>query len=275
MEYFIETDFFNAEMTLTGGQAFRWRRIKGDCFFGIAGNRRARIKRETSGIMLTAGDNDRQFWENYFDINTDYSAIIDCFSQDLTLRKACEYAHGLRVLKQEPFETLISFIISQNNNIPRITGIIERLCERHGEEFAASCYAFPTAEALAQADLSAIGAGYRARYINDAARKVKSGEIDLTALYEMQTEEARQELLKITGVGEKVADCVLLFAYGKSTFPRDVHIKRVLEQYYPSGLPACVAGYEGIAQQYLFEYIRNHPNIKNTEENLCSVQNAE
>jgi N-glycosylase/DNA lyase len=209
-------------------------------------------------VRLTCRDNDLPFWENYLDINTDYKAITDCFAEDDVLREACRELHGLRLLKQEPFETLISFIISQNNNIPRITGIISRLCERFGEEFAPDCYAFPTAEVLSQADLSAIGAGYRAGYITDAAVKVQNGAIDLSALYGADTDTARTELLKIKGVGEKVADCVLLFAYGKaSAFPKDIWINRALERFYPSGLPDCIKGHEGLAQQYLFEYIRN------------------
>ncbi|MCL2697116.1 MAG: DNA-3-methyladenine glycosylase 2 [Oscillospiraceae bacterium] len=254
--YFIETGYFNPALTLTGGQAFRWRRLSDSRYFGIAGSRAVEIKCEKNGIRLF-GVSDIEFWENYFDIQTNYKQIISCFSEDKTLRKACAYARGLRLLRQEPFETLISFIISQNNNIPRIAGIIERLCKNFGGRTAENHFAFPSAGVLADADLSAIGAGYRAGYINDAARKVQNGEIDLSLLYEMQIDEAKAELLKIKGVGEKVADCVLLFAYGKSTFPKDVWVKRALDRFYPEGLPACIAGYEGIAQQYLFEYIRN------------------
>ncbi|MCL2638733.1 MAG: DNA-3-methyladenine glycosylase 2 [Oscillospiraceae bacterium] len=261
MNYFIETNYFNAELTLTGGQAFRWRRLENDRYFGIVGSRAVELKREKNGIRIS--DNDEAFWNNYFDIQTDYEQIVQCLSEDTTLRAACRGADGLRLLKQEPFETLISFIISQNNNIKRIAGIIERLCASFGEKIGADTYAFPTAEVLANADLNGIGAGYRAGYINDAARKAQNGEINLSALYEMQTDEARFELMKIKGVGEKVADCVLLFAYGKATFPKDVHIKQALREFYPDGLPACIAGYEGIAQQFLFEYYRNNRNIKN------------
>jgi N-glycosylase/DNA lyase len=270
MEIYLETDYFNAELTLTGGQAFRWRR-RGDRYFGIAGNRTAEIKREENGIRLFCGDYDGDYWENYLDINTDYNKIIKAFSEDATLCEACRYAHGLRILKQEPFEALISFIISQNNNIPRITGIIDRLCTGFGEKLG-GYYAFPTAEVLARADLSAIGAGYRAGYITDAAAKVQSGEINLNALFKSDTADAKALLMRIKGVGEKVADCVLLFAYGKSdAFPRDVHVKRALAEFYPDGLPDCAGAHEGLAQQYLFEYIRNRHK---QEENLCSVQNA-
>jgi N-glycosylase/DNA lyase len=255
MNYFINLKNFNPVLTLTGGQAFRWRKLDNCRYFGIAGNRAVEIFCTGSGIKISSKD--LTFWSNYFDAETDYNEITECFSQDATLRKACEFAQGLRLLRQEPFETLISFIISQNNNISRIKNIIGRLCAFFGEQISDEIHAFPSAETLAAADLSAIGAGYRAGYINDAARKVQSGEINLDALFKMQTDEARGELLKIKGVGEKVADCVLLFAFGKHTFPKDVHIKRALGEFYSDGLPACVAGYEGIAQQYLFEYYRN------------------
>ena len=259
MNYFIETDYFNLKLTLTGGQAFRWRQISDDRYFGTVGSRTLEVSHEKGGVrLINAADNDLPFWENYFDTNTDYNAIIACFREDPTLREACKYAHGLRILKQEPFETLISFIISQNNNITRIRGIIERLCEAFGEKIGDNLFAFPTVETLTNADLSAIGAGYRAGYITEAARKVQNREINLAALYGADTDTARAELLRIKGVGEKVADCVLLFAYGKSSaFPKDVWVKRATEQFYPDGLPACIKGNEGLAQQYLFEYIRN------------------
>jgi len=262
MEIFIETGFFNPELTLTGGQAFRWVKKQENLYFGIAGNRAVTAEITNSGIKLIGAKNkDLPFWQNYFDIKTDYDEIIRCFSQDEILRKACKYARGLRHLRQEPFETLISFIISQNNNITRIRGIIERLCALFGEKINDNCFAFPTAKALAglsEADLAPLKAGYRARYIIHAAETVEKGEVDLNSLYNMQTDAARRELLKITGVGEKVADCVLLFAYRKATFPKDVWIKRAMSEFYPNGLPPCTAGFEGIANQYLFEYIRNN-----------------
>jgi N-glycosylase/DNA lyase len=251
MELFIKTKYFNPGLTLTGGQAFRWDKLETGRYHGVVGNRAVELRCGKDGIrLLGVSDKDRDFWGNYFDAGTDYEEIVRRFSEDAVLAEACKFAHGLRLLRQEPFETLISFIISQNNNIPRITGIIGRLCKGG---------AFPPAEVLAGADLSAIGAGYRARYITDAAQRVNDGEINLEAIRKMPTDIARHELMKITGVGEKVADCVLLFAYRKNdAFPRDVHIKRALEKYYPGGLPDCIKGYEGIAQQYLFEYIRNN-----------------
>jgi len=278
MDFFIETGFINPQLTLMGGQAFRFAQ-KDEHFCGVAGSRAVRLRFEENGIhLLGINEFDLPFWLEYFDIHTDYEAITARFSEDETMKAACKFARGLRILKQEPFETLISFIISQNNNIKRITGIIGRLCENFGEKISSEMYAFPSAETLAVLEpeaLAPIRAGFRAKYIIDAARKVHSGEIDLNALYELTAENARLELMKIKGVGEKVADCVLLFAYGKSgAFPKDVWIKRASERFYPDGLPECISGYEGIAQQYLFEYIRNFKDTKVTEESLCSVQSA-
>ncbi|MCL2077262.1 MAG: DNA-3-methyladenine glycosylase 2 [Oscillospiraceae bacterium] len=267
MDFFIETDFFKPELTLAGGQAFRWTKTagNGNRYFGIAGNRPLELLFEPDGIRLIGvADNALPFWLEYFDTGRDYKSVIERFSQDPLLKKACRYAYGLRLLRQEPFETLISFIISQNNNIPRIKMIIKRLCEGFGEKIRGNHFAFPMARVLAAlepSDLEPLKCGYRAKYIIDAARKVNSGVIDLNALYQKETEDIKQELLKIKGVGEKVADCVLLFAYGKSgAFPKDIWVKRVLSEFYPDGLPDCIIGNEGLAQQYLFEYIRNNHN---------------
>jgi len=275
MEFLIKTDYFNPKLTLTGGQAFRWRQIENNRYLGIANNHVIEIQVNADSIKLFTKDKNKTFWLEYFGTNIDYKQVIQDFSADKTLREACLYAHGLRLLKQEPFETLISFIISQNNNIKRITGIIDRLCCNFGKKIYGEYYGFPSAEVLAsldETDLAPLRAGFRAKYILDAARKVYDGNVHLNSLYEMNADNARKELMKIKGVGEKVADCVLLFAYGKGdVFPKDVHIKRVLSEFYPDGLPDCIKGNEGLAQQYLFEYIRNR---KQEEKNICSVQNA-
>ena len=262
MEYFIETGFFNPELTLLGGQAFRWTKTADNTFFGIAGSRTVTLLFEQRGFtLLDVTDNDIPFWLEYFDIGRDYKKAVECFSADPIFCRACEFAYGLRLLKQEPFETLISFIISQNNNIPRIKGIVKSLCESFGQKIYADNFAFPSPEALAalsEDKLAPLKTGYRAKYIIDAAKKVKDGEIDLNSLYQTQTEAAKCELMKIKGVGEKVADCILLFAYNKSAaFPKDIWIKRALNEFFPQGLPGCITGNEGLAQQYLFEYIRN------------------
>ena len=235
IDYFLETDTLSLIQTLEGGQAFRWAH-EGNIFSGFAKNRFLRVRQENNGI-------------------------IKQFSSDEILKKASEANRGLRILRQEPFETLISFIISQNNNIPRIKGIVSRLCESFGEK-CGDGYLFPTIEKLAslsEEDLAPLRAGFRNRYILDAARKTMDKTVDLEKIYEMTYDEGKNELKKIVGVGDKVADCVLLFAYHKTeAFPMDVWIKRIVAEHYPDGLPDCMGGYKGIAQQYLFEYFRNH-----------------
>ena len=169
------------------------------------------------------------------------------------------------MLRQEPWEALCSFIISQCNNIPRIKGIVGKLCQKFGREIEDG-FAFPEAEviaALTPEDLAPIRAGYRAEYIVSAAREVASGALDLEALKKLPTQEARKRLLAVHGVGKKVADCVLLFGLSKTdAFPVDVWIKRVLDNVYPQGFDASVYGdLAGIVQQYLFFYARDHGDM--------------
>ena len=175
--------------------------------------------------------------------------------------------YGIRILKQEPWEALCSFIISQNNNIPRITGIIDRLCSTWGEKNEKGEYSFPSYEILAGLtveDLAPLKAGFRSKYILDAAQKLKNKEIDLNKIYSATMDEAREELMKIKGVGKKVADCTLLYGFGRmEAFPVDVWVKRIVEELYPDGLPECIKGNEGIAQQYLFHWRRNSKEFKN------------
>ena len=202
---------------------------------------------------------------HYLSLDEDYSAmnldIISCFGEDATIKEAIKAGKGIRLLRQEPFETLISFIISQNNNIPRIKKIISALCRACGEPIGSGQYAFPTPEAilsLGTEGLTELKTGFRAKYIFDAARRVKNKETDLDAISRLDTPAALCELMKIKGVGKKVASCVLLFGFGRTdTFPVDVWIKKVIDKYYPDGLdPDSLGKYRGLAQQYLFYYER-------------------
>jgi N-glycosylase/DNA lyase len=252
MDYFLSIPNIDLESTFNCGQCFRWRKSEDGVYTGFAGNRRVKVRQGEGGVLLlNIPESDVPYWEHYFAADTDYSALIARFSADPTLRSACDFAPGIRVLRQERFETLISFIISQNNNIARIAGIIDKLCGDGG---------FPSAKtlaALSESDLSSLKAGYRTKYILDAAKKVNSGEISLDKVAEMGYNEAKGELLKIVGVGDKVADCVLLFGFAKwEAFPRDVWVKRMMGEFYPDGLPECTKGFEGIAQQFLFHYRR-------------------
>lgn len=258
----IKIDCLELKKTLFCGQCFRFTEREDGIFCGVVGKRYAELEQLADGVaVLNANEGDEVFWNEYFDSELDYSLLFEEFSTDETLRLATK-EKGIRVLRQEPFETLISFIISQNNNIKRISGIIGRLCEEFGTKIGDGVYAFPTQEQLkgvTEADLSPLRAGFRAKYIVDAVNKVTSGEINLEGLFALSTPEAREELKKIKGVGNKVADCVLLFAFHKTEcIPMDVWMKRVMSAYYPDGLPQNLVKYGGIAQQYLFDFARKN-----------------
>lgn len=170
-----------------------------------------------------------------------------------------------RVLRQDRWEALCSFIISQNNNIKRIRGIVETLCNTWGEPLPGRRSSFPGPEVLAsltEEDLQPLRSGFRAKYILDAARKTASGEVDLDHVASLPTEEAAAELCRIRGVGIKVAHCALLYGFHRiECLPVDVWMKRVMSTMYPQGLPEELLPYAGIAQQYLFHYSRSHPEL--------------
>lgn len=202
------------------------------------------------------------FWQHYFDLETDYGRIKEKIAKrDTYLQKAAQMGWGIRILNQDLWEMIITFIISQQNNIPRIRRCIRLLCQRYGEAMT-NCrgetfFAFPKAEALAVAEpqeLRACNLGYRARYIQETARMVAEDRFSMEALRRMKHEEAREELRKLCGVGIKVAECVCLFAlHHTDAFPVDTHIAQVLEQHYPNGFPfGRYRGTAGIMQQYIF-----------------------
>lgn len=265
MDFTIENSNFDIKQTFLCGQCFRWAQNDDGSFSGIASGKSVTLIQDGKRVTLrNIREEDIPFWQEYFDLSTDYGAMIKTLSADKTLALACKSSGGIRILRQEPFETLISFIISQNNNIPRISGIIGRLCESFGDKIEGG-YSFPTAKQLSgitPEDLAPLRAGFRARYICDAVNKVNSGEVEFTEVNSLPLDEAREKLKLIVGVGDKVADCVLLFGFGKrDAFPRDVWVKRLMAQFYPDGLPECTKGIEGIAQQYLFDYVRNNGGL--------------
>lgn len=258
-------DDFDLAQTLDCGQAFRWRKLADGSYTGLSGRTVCHISQTPDGILLR-GVTDREFeevWFDYFDLGRDYAAIKRRLSADPIFAKAVSYAPGIRVLRQDSWETLCSFIISQNNHLKRIQGIVQRLCETFGERLENGEYRFPEPEALARAsveELAVLRAGFRARYLLDAARKVSSGEVRICELAKLPLEEARAELMKITGVGVKVAECTLLYGCGRmECFPVDVWIGRAMKQLFPEGLPACAGDCAGIAQQYIFHYVRTCP----------------
>ena len=260
--YIHNIDDFSLAQTLDCGQAFRWVEIENEKWHGMAFNKYLMLERLNADTVVLYNTTEEEYydlWEDYFDLKRDYKSIIKQISDNEILKKAAQYGNGIKVLNQEPWETLCSFIISQNNNIKRIKGIIARLCENFGEK-TGEFYTFPTAQKIASLsleDLSVLRAGFRAKYILDAAQKVSSGEVDLYKLRDIPLEEAREELIKIKGVGVKGADCALLFSHHHiNAFPKDVWIKRALEKLFDGELPQNAIEYAGIVQQYIFFYAR-------------------
>ncbi len=252
--------------TLMCGQSFRWRENEDGSFSGTAFKKTVRVKIEDGDfyIMGTTSEDFESIWRGYFDLDTDYEKIREELSKmHPTLAEAARFAPGIRILRQEPFEALVSFIISQNNNIKRIEGIVERLCENFGEKNEVGEYTFPEAKTLAklsEEELSVIRAGFRHRYILDAAKKVSTGEVDLERCRKNSYEDAKRELMTIVGVGEKVADCVMLYGLHKvNAFPMDVWMKRAMKELFQGVNPESFGEYAGVAQQYIFHYSRLHP----------------
>lgn len=254
--------------TLDCGQAFRWsKQPDNDSYIGVARGRRLHLSRRDNQLVLhnTTVEDYYEIWQGYFDLGRNYAALKEQFVHDPVLRDALDYACGIRVLRQEPWETICTFIISANNNIPRIKGIVERLCQLCGEPLGQDCYTFPTPARMAElseSDLAPLRCGYRDKFLLDAAHKVAGGEVCLEDAAILPTDEARAALMKIKGVGPKVADCALLFGFGRSEcFPMDTWMKKVMAVLYPQGLPEGLLSNAGIAQQYLFHYARHHGDL--------------
>jgi len=256
--------YLHLAQTLDCGQAFRWEKISDNIFRGIAHGRLLEVEISGSNFILrnTTLAEYEKIWENYFDLGRSYANLREYFGRDKHMQKALAFSPGLRLMRQDAWEMLVSFILSQNSNIPRIKKMIETLCQHFGKEIAPGCYAFPTPQELSvltEADLAPVKTGYRAAYIIDAAKRVAGGVLDLQELAGYPTQTVHDALLAVHGVGPKVADCVLLFGFGRlECFPLDVWMKRAMATLYPNGLPAEFTQYAGIAQQFLFHYARVH-----------------
>lgn len=254
---------FDLNETFNCGQCFRWNEKSENDFIGVAKDKVLEIiKNENNIILKDVSEKEfKEIWFNYFDLGLDYDIPKKQISKlHPILKKASEFAPGIRILQQEPWEALCSFIISQNNNIPRIKGIVERLCANFGKRIKANYFTFPKAEVIAnltEDDLLCIRSGFRAKYILDAARKVSSNEINLSGIKEMPISEARAELMKIKGVGPKVADCALLYGlHMLKAFPIDTWMSKAMKEFFPDLTREDFGEYAGIAQQYVFHYIR-------------------
>jgi len=257
---------FDLVKTFECGQCFRWSADENGVYSGVAFGHVARLRSEGGSVYITCSIEDFEtVWREYFDLNRDYAEIRKRLCVDDYMRQAASFGAGIRLLRQDKWETLCSFIISQCNNIPRIKKIISALCREFGDVYdfeGEKYYTFPSAQCLAvrdEKDLASLRSGYRAAYILNAARVVANGILDLDALSCSSPETARAALKKLHGVGDKVADCVLLFGFNMlDVFPLDVWMKRAVALHYgPNFDPNLFSPYAGIAQQYIFHYARS------------------
>lgn len=269
---------FNLKDTLECGQCFRFEVVSDYEYLIVAHGKLLRINSSNDTITLfdTSLEDFKNIWINYFDFSRNYEDIKEALkTKDPFLKTAVEYAPGIKILNQEFFECLISFIISQNNRIPMIKKVISNLSEAYsvpvGSFNGKTYYSFPDAQTLFNAGedgLMKCKTGFRAKYILDACEKFISGEISYEKISKMDTETARNLLMTIKGVGPKVSDCVLLFSLGRhEVFPTDVWVKRVMSELYFNGTSAGIkaihsfadenfGSLSGFAQQYLFYYAR-------------------
>ena len=264
----IENHNFSLSKICESGQCFRMEKCGDNRYRLVAFGKYLEVAQEGDCITFDCAQEEyARVWKDYFDLETDYAGIMDSIDRDDTyLVSAAEYGKGIRILNQDLWEMIISFIVSQQNNIKRIRKCIGSLCEKYGEKRISAngmeYFEFPTPESLAGAaleDLYACGLGYRSRYIHQTADSIYHGEVDLEKLRSMDYDAAKRELLRLCGVGVKVADCVCLFALHQTdAFPKDTHINKVMAAQYPEGFPFERYGKNsGILQQYIFYYDLN------------------
>ncbi len=277
---------FSLKYTLESGQSFRWNLVK-DAYYGVVEEQILKIhQRHDTLIIGSSKQQDETSFtshlRHYLDLERELANILSAVKVDDYIERAINKFWGMRILNQELWETIASFILSQNNNIARIRGIIRRLAERFGERLELDGYVdytFPTPHILADAGIDEIfscGTGYRAKYLWNSANNIVNGKLVLDNLKQMQYNDAKQELMKLEGVGEKVADCICLFSLGHLTaLPVDVWIKRIFESIYLRKRATYreiqefarnyFGQYVGYAQQYLFHYAQNQQNWADDE----------
>ena len=272
-ELLLSVRDYDLAATLDSGQVFRWQRV-GGVWHGVLGKHLLQLTPTRDGIHARAAAplNDWGFLREFLQTDVDLVAILKTFPDDEPMRRAVAACRGLRLLRQDPWECLASFILSSTKQIVQIRQIVALLCERYGEATVGAGYAcFPSPQQIAactEAELRGCKMGFRAPSLLNAARRIADGQMDLANIRTMDYAAARAELMTLRGVGEKIADCVLLFAYGFDTaFPVDVWIARALQElYFPRRraseprlrrFAATHFGpHAGYAQQYLFHYMR-------------------
>ena len=284
-KYIIESpNSFELKDIFDCGQCFRWNKENDDSYTGIWKNNVVNVKKENGNIIFTgvsSSDNFEEEINKYFDMNRDYEEIKEKLSKiDENMKTSIEYGKGIRILNQELWETIISFIISANNNIPRIKGIIERLSKNYGKKIewnGKEYYTFPTPEELKDVTVEeyrSLGLGFRDIRLYETTKTILDKEIDLEKLQNNpNTIEVREKLLSLSGVGPKVADCILLFSTLKrfEVFPIDVWVRRVMNDLYIKNEDENKVSKKqienlakdkfgdlaGLAQQYLFYWRRD------------------
>ena len=282
MSYIIKNqDSFNLIHIFECGQCFRWNREADGSYTGIVKDRIINVKKEENDIIFESSSYEdiEEVIKKYFDLETDYNKIKENLSNiDDFLKESTLFGNGIRILQQDLWECIISFIISANNNIPRIKKIIERLSQEYGNKIywkGKEYFSFPTVEQLSKAtiqDLRNLGLGFRDKRVYKTTQMILNKEIELKKLQSMNdSNKIREELLKLDGVGEKVADCIMLFSLKKyDVFPIDVWVRRVMNDLYihkedeekvnKKELQELAhdkfLGISGLAQQYLFYWRR-------------------
>jgi N-glycosylase/DNA lyase len=253
----------NLDLTLSCGQVFRWNKDNEGCWHGFISGKIAKL-RQSGNYLYFGGKACKADIVRYFNLGLNYRKILRSISKDPLIKKAVKKYHGLRIIKQDPFECLATYILSSQNNIPRINKMVNELSRKFGKKIefkGREYYQFPTIQNLAgtcSADYHSCRLGFRNRYLEDAIKKLSAGELKLDRLAKMPYQEAKTELLKVKGVGKKVADCVLLFAYNKyEAFPVDRWIERVMNKYYKGKDGSYFGKYAGYAQEFLYLFIRD------------------
>lgn len=276
----VSPDDISIKDTFECGQCFRWEKLEDEgSYFGIAHGKRLVVQQTQTHIKMFCNKQDfSDIWYDYFDLSVDYDAIKEKLRKDDIMNKAISSSPGIRLLNQELFETTISFITSSNSNIKRITKNIKDLCRLLGEPISGGYYAFPTIKAVSEADICTINeckAGFRCDYIQSSAIMIKamSESFDKKRYVKLGYDETKKELMKLKGVGHKVADCIILFSgISSSAFPTDVWVKRIMQDLYIKKDVSIdyvlkygqekFGNLAGYAQQYLFHYARSN-TLKN------------
>ena len=278
-ELVLKVKCFNLKYTLECGQCFRWKKIDENWYVGVIKDRVIKIRQVEDKLYIRSNnmDNIEEVIKEYFDLNTDYETIEKRISKiDENVNKAVKNTTGIRILNQNFFETLMSYIISANNNIPRISKSVNLISEKYGKKIVfenEEYFLFPTTEELkgvTEEDFKKCGVGFRARYLKHAVEDILNNKVNIKNIERINTEKLKKNLLNIMGVGPKVADCILLFSCKrKEVFPIDVWVERVMTNLYFKEYGRAMKKREileyadkhfkedaGIVQQHLFYNVR-------------------